>query len=155
MSSAAWRTGSHCGTQYIQGGGVVAVKSEDQNSFRGDIGGQIGVMYLIKIVESIYQSIESAVSLVHVYGHRNSGKTESTLTPLAYLDVILDELAEHIMASFILWPVTRNTIVVGFSDPYGPPNISIYGSPVHSNIAQSIFFKSPNTGYFDTGSIGT
>ena len=45
------------------------------------------------------------------------------------------------MASFLLFPVTRNKITVGFLDRYRLPIVSIQGVPVHSNLAQSIIYK--------------
>ena len=45
------------------------------------------------------------------------------------------------MAPFLLRPATRNTIVVGFLDPYGIPTISVQGVPVHSNIFQYIVYE--------------
>ena len=57
---------------------------------------------LISRLSDVYQSIDSGMSLVHVYGHQNSGKLASTLTPLSYLNAILEKLAAHIMASFML-----------------------------------------------------
>ena len=53
---------------------------------------------LISRLYGAYQSIASGMSLVQVYGHHNNGNPVSTLTPLAYLNVRLDALAEHIMA---------------------------------------------------------
>ena len=155
---------------------MVPGKSEYQNSYQGELGGQLGVMCAIQIIESImgiaplvvdsydnisalrqslihpesvtswwkqavYHSIESGISLVHVYGHQNSGKSYSTLTMLSSLDVRLDALSEYIMASLLILPAPRTTIAVGFSDPYGLPSVSIRGVPVHSNIAQYIVYK--------------
>ena len=40
---------------------------------------------LISRLYDVYHLIGSGMSLVHVYGHNNSGKSESTLTPLASL----------------------------------------------------------------------
>ena len=79
--------------------------------------------------------------LVHVYGHHNSGKLVSTLTPLASLNIQLDTLEEHIMAFFLLSTSTINTIAVVISYPYGIPSLSIRGVPVHSNLAQFISYK--------------
>ena len=39
--------------QYIQGGGMVPGKPEDQNSHQAEIGGQLGVMCAIQIIEFI------------------------------------------------------------------------------------------------------
>ena len=145
-------------------------KPEDQNSYQGEIEGQLRVMCEIEIMDSklgstsivvnscenisalrrapiqpeavkltwkksdlisflsdIYQSIDSRMLLVHIYGHHSSGKLASTLTPLSSLNVRLGALAEHIMASFLLLTATRNTIVVGFSDTNGLPSVSIPG----------------------------
>ena len=79
--------------------------------------------------------------LVHVYGHQNSGKPASNLKLLASLNIILDALAKHIMAAFILPPVIKNKIAIGISDPHGIPSVSIHGSPVHSNISLYIAYK--------------
>ena len=143
---------------------MVLEKLEDHNSYQGDTGGQLGVVCMIQIIESIlgsttlvvdrydnisvrkqalihlealtlwwkqegpisflsgvYHSIDYGVSLLHVYVHHNSGKSVSTLTALSSLNVWLDVLEEHIMASFLISPAKRTTIVVGFSDPYVPP----------------------------------
>ena len=81
------------------------------------------------------------MSLVHVHRHHNSGIPASTLTPLASLNIILDEISEHIMAAFILSSATINTITIGLSYPYGIPSISTHGYPFHSNISQSIAYK--------------
>ena len=81
------------------------------------------------------------MSLVHIYRHQNSGMPTSTLTSLAPLNIRLDALAEHIMASFILSPATINTISVGFLDPYGLPSVPILGIPVLYNLTQYIVYK--------------
>ena len=52
--------------------------------------------------------------------------------PIASLNVRLDALAEHIMASFIILLATRSTIAVGFLDTYVLSIVSIHGVPVHS-----------------------
>ena len=57
---------------------------------------------LISRLSDVYQSIESGMSLLQVYGHQNRGKSASTLTPLASLNVRLDALVEHIMPSFLV-----------------------------------------------------
>ena len=64
-----------------------------------------------------------------------------TLTPLISLNIQLDALAEHIMASFLPSPETRTTIAVGFSDAYGLPSVSILRVPVPSNLSQSIVYE--------------
>ena len=94
--------------------------------------------YLISGLSDVYHTIDSGMSLVHVHGHQNIGKLASTLTPLASLNVRLDALVEHIMESFLLSSATKNTIVVGFTNPYGLPSVSICGVPIHSNLAQYI-----------------
>ena len=122
---------------------------EYQNSYRGELGGHLGVMCAIQIIDSIigttplavdscenigvlrqalihpesvtsqwkqadlishliYHSIDSIMLLVHVFGHQNSGKLASTLTPLASLNVRLDALAEYIMASFLRLMIPKN-----------------------------------------------
>ena len=81
------------------------------------------------------------MSLVHVYGHQNSRRLVSTLMPLAYLNVRLDILAEHIMPAYLLSSATRNTIAIGLSDLHGILSVSIHESPVHSNIDQSIGYE--------------
>ena len=53
MSSSAQIIESSCGTQYIQGGGMVPGKPKYQNSFWGELWGQLGVMCAIEIMESI------------------------------------------------------------------------------------------------------
>ena len=63
---------------------------------------------LIYRLSDAYQSIEFGMSLVHVYGHRNSGNPALNLTPPASLNLILDALAEHIIASFLISPATKN-----------------------------------------------
>ena len=120
---------------------MVPGKQEDQNSHQGGLGGQLGVMCVIQIVDSImrstplvvdscdnvralkrysihtesvtlrwkqadiiscmsdvHHSIDSAMSLVHVYGHHNSQLSASILMPLASLNVRLGALAQYIMA---------------------------------------------------------
>ena len=81
------------------------------------------------------------MSLVHIHGNYNSGNLESTLTPLASLNVILDALVEHIMASFLLSSATMNTTAVILSDPYGLPIVVIHRALVNSNITQSIAYE--------------
>ena len=54
-------------------------------------------VYLISRMYDIYQSMDSGIYLVQVYGHHNSGGTASNLTPLAFIKVGLDALAEHII----------------------------------------------------------
>ena len=98
-------------------------------------------VYLISHLSDVYQSIDSGVSLVHIYVHHNSGKTVSTLTPLAYLNVRLNALAEHIMASFILSSATRSTIAIVILDPHVLTSVSINGASVHFNIAQSVAYE--------------
>ena len=51
--SAACRIKYNRGTHYIQLGGMVPGKPEDQNYYRGELGGQLGFMCAIKIMESI------------------------------------------------------------------------------------------------------
>ena len=48
---------------------------------------------LISSIYDVYHSMGSGISLVHIPGHQNSGRPVSTLTPLAYLNIILDALA--------------------------------------------------------------
>ena len=79
--------------------------------------------------------------LVRVYWHQNSGKSTSTLMPLASLNIRLGALEEHIMASFIVSLATRNTIAVVFLNPYGLQSVSICGVSVHSNITLSIAYE--------------
>ena len=73
--------------------------------------------------------------LVHVHIHHNIGIPESTLTPLASLNVQLDTLAEEIMAAFLLSSAAKNTMPIGLSDPHIMPSVSIHRSTVYSNIA--------------------
>ena len=56
------------------------------------------------------------MSMIHIYRHHNSRIQASTLTSLAYLNVILDALVEQIMAAFILSSATRNKIAIGLSN---------------------------------------
>ena len=95
---------------------------------------------VISRLSYVYQSINSGMSLVHVYGNHNIGKPASTL-PLASINVRLDALAEHMMTSFLLFTATRNTISIGISDPYRLPIISIHGAPIHSNLVQWIAYE--------------
>ena len=81
------------------------------------------------------------MSLVHIKVHQNSRIPVSTLTALVSLKVRLDAPAEHSMAEFLLSSETRNTMVIGHSDPHGVPIVSIHGAPLHSNIAQSIAYE--------------
>ena len=85
--------------------------------------------------------MDSDISLIHVCGHHNSRIPTLTLTPLAFLNVILDALAEHIMAAFLLSSATIDTITIRLSDLHGIPSISIHRDPVHFNITQSIVNK--------------
>ena len=71
----------------------------------------------ISRLSDIYHSIESGMLLVHVYGHQNSGNPASTLMPLAYFNIPLDSLAEHILESFLISQEKRNRIAVGFLYP--------------------------------------
>ena len=96
---------------------------------------------LISSLSDVYQSMYSGMYLVFVYGHYNRRRPESTLTPLASLNLRMDALAEHIMAEFLLSSATRNTIAIGLLDPHGIPSVSIHGAPFHSNIAQSVAYE--------------
>ena len=108
---------------------------------------QVAVKYRCKQEDPIsrlsdaFELIDSGMSLVHVYGHHNSSSSDSTSTPLAYLNVILDALAEYIMVPFLLSLATRNEISVGFLYPYGLTSVSIHGFPVHPNLDQSIAYE--------------
>ena len=73
---------------------------------------------LIYNLSDVYHSIESGMTLVHVYRHHNRGKPVSNLTSLASINIRLDAIAENIMESFLLSLATRNTIAVRFSYPY-------------------------------------
>ena len=79
--------------------------------------------------------------LVHVYRHQSSGRPASNLMPLASLNVILDSLAENIMAALILSLETRNTIAIGLSDLQIILSVSIHSALVHSNITKSIVYE--------------
>ena len=94
---------------------------------------------LISRLSDFYQSMDYSMSLVHAYGHHNSRRPASTLTPLASLNIRLDALAEHIMTAFLLSLPTRNTISIGLLDSHRIPSVSIHKEPVHSNIAQYIY----------------
>ena len=85
--------------------------------------------------------MKSSMSLVNVHGHHNTGRPESTITQLAYLNVRLDALVEHIMAEFLLSSGTRNTMAIGLSDPNIITSVSIHEAPFHSNVAQSIAYE--------------
>ena len=74
-------------------------------------------------MSDVYQSMESGMYLVHVYGHQNSGRPTSTLMPLYYLNLILDALAHHIMTAFLISPAKINTIAIGISDPHRIPSV--------------------------------
>ena len=50
--------------QYIQGGGMVPGKPEDKNCYQGELGGQIGVMCDIEILESIVGSTTLVVMVL-------------------------------------------------------------------------------------------
>ena len=63
VSSAAYIIESNCAKQYIQGGGMVPYKPEDHNSYKGQLGGQIGVMCAIKIMEHILGSTTLMVNI--------------------------------------------------------------------------------------------
>ena len=54
--SGAWRIESNCGTQYIQKEWIITGKPEYHNSDRGVLEGHLGVMCVIKIMESILGS---------------------------------------------------------------------------------------------------
>ena len=62
---------------------------------------------LTSCLSDFYQSMDSGMSRVHIYGHRSSRRPASTLTPLASLNVRLDSLAEHIMASLLISSVKK------------------------------------------------
>ena len=68
---------------------------------------------LISRLSDVYQSMDSGMYLVHVHRHQNSGIPESTLIPLAYLNIQLDTIAEHIMAEFLISSVRRNKMAIG------------------------------------------
>ena len=93
---------------------------------------------IISRMSNVYRSMYSGISLVQVHGHQNRGSLASTLTPLAYLNVILDALAEHIMAAFLLSSATRNTIAIVLSERHRIQSVSIHGALFHSNIAHYI-----------------
>ena len=96
---------------------------------------------IISRLSDVYQSMKSGMYLVQVYEHQNSGRPVSTLTPLEYINIRMDSLAEHIMAAFHLSSATRNTIAIGLSDLHGITSAPIHRAPVHSNIAQYIAYK--------------
>ena len=60
--SAAWWIKSNCGTQYIQVGGIVPEKLEDQKSYQEELEGQLGVMCTTKIMEYILVSTTRVVN---------------------------------------------------------------------------------------------
>ena len=49
--------------QYIQVRGIVTSKPEDQNSYQGDLWGQLGAMCAIEIMESILGSTALVVNI--------------------------------------------------------------------------------------------
>ena len=53
----------------------------------------------------------------------------------------MDALSEHIMVEFLLSSAKRNTMTIGLSDPHGMTSVLIHGSPIQSNIAQSIAYE--------------
>ena len=69
MSSASWRIKYNYGTQYIQEGGAVPGKTEDQNYYRGELGVQLGVMCTIKIMES---TLVSTTLVVNSYDNKSA-----------------------------------------------------------------------------------
>ena len=93
---------------------------------------------LISRLSDVQYSMDSGMSMLHVYGYHNIRRPESTLTPLESLNVRLYTLEKHIIAEFLLSSATRNTIAIGFLDPHRIPNVSIHGDPVQSNITQYI-----------------
>ena len=76
--------------------------------------------------------------LIHVHGHQNSGIPASTLTPIASLNIRLDELVEQIMEAFILSSVKINTRMIGISDLHIMSSVFIHRSPIHPKITQYI-----------------
>ena len=96
---------------------------------------------IISCLSNVYHSIDFEIPLVHVYGHHNSGKLVSIVTPLESLNVWLDTLAEHIISSFLLLAENRTTIEAGLSYPYRLPIVFICGVPVHSNLAHYIVYE--------------
>ena len=68
--------------------------------------------------------MESGMSLVHIYGHKNSEIPTSTLIPIPSLNVRMYSLSEHIIL---------NQHVI--------PSVSINVAPVYSNITHSISYK--------------
>ena len=89
----------------------------------------------------MYHSIDSVISLVHVYGHHNSGSSASNLTPLLSLNFRLNELAEYIVASLLRLMAPITPLWVGFSDPYGLPIVYICRVPFIYNTTQSIVYE--------------
>ena len=59
---------------------------------------------LISRMSDVYHSTDYGMSIVHVYGHQNSGKLDSNLTSVAYLNVQLYAKSEVIMASLLIFP---------------------------------------------------
>ena len=62
MRSEAWRIESNCETHYIQGGEMLIGKPEDQKSYQGELGVQLGFLYTIKIMVSIFCSTTLVVN---------------------------------------------------------------------------------------------
>ena len=62
----------------------------------------------ISCLSDVYHLIDTGMLLVHVYGHQNRGKTDSTLHPVVSLNVRLDVLVEFIIAPLLssLAPIT-------------------------------------------------
>ena len=70
-------------------------------------------------MSDVYHSTDYGMSIVHVYGHQNSGKLDSNLTSVAYLNVQLYAKSEVIMASLLSFPASRTTIAVRLAYSYG------------------------------------
>ena len=90
---------------------------------------------LISRMYHVYRSIYPVMPLLHVCKHQSIRRPESTLTPLSYLNVRLDALAENIIAAF---PTTINTISIGLSDLHRILCVAVHRALVHSNTAQYI-----------------
>ena len=63
MISAACIIKYNCETQYIQGWEMLPGKPEDHNYYRGELGGQLRVMWTIEIMESILGSTALVVNI--------------------------------------------------------------------------------------------
>ena len=96
---------------------------------------------IIYRLSNAFQSIDSGMLLVQIYGQQDGGKLASTLMPIVYLNVRVDTQEENIMVTFLLSTAAKNTIALELSNPYRQPSVSIHAVSVHSNPPQSIAYQ--------------